>query len=60
MDIKKYHPSAWFFVGLGNAQWFHARGIENFTELDWWEEGEIKLTLRDYEVTSVARNRARW
>lgn len=21
IDIKKYHPSAWFFVGLGNAQW---------------------------------------
>lgn len=21
-DIKKYHPNAWFFVGLGNASWY--------------------------------------
>ncbi|KAF8457445.1 beta-lactamase superfamily domain-containing protein, partial [Terfezia claveryi] len=56
MDLKKYHPSAWFFVGLGNAQWFHACGIENFTRLDWCEEREIKLSRKDHEVTSVARN----
>ncbi|KAF8429211.1 beta-lactamase superfamily domain-containing protein [Tirmania nivea] len=42
MDIKKYHPSAWFFV-------FYACGVENVTEPDWWEEREIKLRPKDHE-----------
>jgi N-acyl-phosphatidylethanolamine-hydrolysing phospholipase D len=27
-----------FFVPLGLKQWFHGMGIENVTELDWWDE----------------------
>ena len=37
-----------FFVPLGLKQWFGGNGIDNVTELDWWDNAELmglKLTL---------------
>jgi len=31
-----------FFVPLGLKPWFAELGIDTVTELDWWEQGEIK------------------
>ena len=44
MKIKAKHPNVQFFAPLGNKQWFTASGIEAATELDWWEERDLKLT----------------
>ena len=41
--ISKKHPQAHFFCPLGNKKWFEDSGISNVTELDWWEEREIRL-----------------
>ncbi|MCJ1376627.1 hypothetical protein MMC20_007870 [Loxospora ochrophaea] len=43
MKIKAQHPNAHFFIPLGNKPWFTASGIVEATELDWWEERELKL-----------------
>ena len=43
MKIKAKHPNVQFFAPLGNKQWFTASGIEAATELDWWEERDLKL-----------------
>ena len=43
MKIKQRHPRAHFFVPLKNKQWFLDCGIEQVTELDWWEDTEIVL-----------------
>ncbi|KAF2208097.1 hypothetical protein CERZMDRAFT_114819 [Cercospora zeae-maydis SCOH1-5] len=34
-----------FFVPLGNAAWFEKCGFQNVTELDWWEEREVRIRL---------------
>lgn len=39
------HPSVHFFVGLGLASWFRSAGIDNVTEMDWWEDTELKLAV---------------
>ncbi|KAL9105966.1 MAG: hypothetical protein Q9187_008630, partial [Circinaria calcarea] len=43
MKIKAKHPNVHFFVPLGNKQWFTASGVEACTELDWWEERDMRL-----------------
>jgi L-ascorbate metabolism protein UlaG (beta-lactamase superfamily) len=43
MEITKKHPNCHFFVPLGVKSWFHRCGIENVTELDWWDERDITL-----------------
>ncbi|KAK7956957.1 uncharacterized protein PG986_006179 [Apiospora aurea] len=43
-SIQNNHPDAHFFVGLGLAKWFHQSGIENVTEMDWWQDVELTLT----------------
>lgn len=43
MRIKKKHPNVHFFVPLRNKQWFTASGIDKVTELDWWEERDLRL-----------------
>jgi len=35
---KKFHPH--FIVPLGNAKFLEQEGIQNITELDWWESHE--------------------
>ena len=44
MKIKAKHPNVHFFVPLRNKQWFTASGIHEVTELDWWEERDIKVS----------------
>lgn len=44
MKIKKKHPNVHFFVPLGNKKWFHDSGVEQVTELDWWEGREFTLS----------------
>lgn len=44
LKIAAKHKNVHFFVPLGNKQWFTKCGIHNVTELDWWEEQEIKLS----------------
>ncbi|KAL2044022.1 hypothetical protein N7G274_003543 [Stereocaulon virgatum] len=45
MKIKAKHPNVQFFVPLGNKKWFAESGIhEGVTELDWWEQREMKLS----------------
>ena len=51
MKIKEKHPAVHFFVPLRNKQWFTASGIEQCTELDWWEERDVKLTPTKSEST---------
>ncbi|KAL5340124.1 beta-lactamase superfamily domain-containing protein [Aspergillus crustosus] len=43
-DIHKRHPDCHFFVPLGNKAWFSNNGIENATELDWWDERDVLLS----------------
>lgn len=43
-DIQKRYPQVQFFAPLGNKKWFSSIGIPNMTELDWWEEREIRLS----------------
>ncbi|OTB09585.1 hypothetical protein M426DRAFT_50595 [Hypoxylon sp. CI-4A] len=43
-EVQKHHPNAHFFVGLGLEKWFKAGGLNNVTELDWWQEAELTLT----------------
>jgi len=56
-----------FFVPLGLKQWFGSNGIENVTELDWWDSAEfmgLKLTLAPVQHWSSRtpwdRNKTLW
>lgn len=42
-EISSRFPNAQFIVPLGNKKWFAECGIQQCTELDWWDE--IDLTL---------------
>ena len=42
-QLHESHPNCHFFAPLGNKKWFTGCGIENMTELDWWEERNIAL-----------------
>ncbi|RMD43193.1 hypothetical protein DV735_g1901, partial [Chaetothyriales sp. CBS 134920] len=43
-EIAQRHPHAHFFVPLGNKAWFSRNGLEQCTELDWWDDIELTLT----------------
>lgn len=43
-EVAKHHPRAHFFVGLGLESWFRAGGIENVTEMDWWDEVDVMFS----------------
>ncbi|KAI9758067.1 MAG: hypothetical protein M4579_003198 [Chaenotheca gracillima] len=45
--IRSLHPDTHFFVPLGNKSWFHASGIDNVTEMDWWDERVVQLKAAD-------------
>ncbi|KAK5987781.1 Metal-dependent hydrolase lscR [Cladobotryum mycophilum] len=47
LEVQKHHPNAHFFVGLGLESWFRKSGLENVTELDWWEDADFTLTIQD-------------
>ncbi|PHH82937.1 hypothetical protein CDD82_4260 [Ophiocordyceps australis] len=44
-ELQRRHGQAQFFVGLGLERWFRRCGINNVTELDWWEEAELKVEV---------------
>lgn len=43
--IKAKHPNAHYFAPLGNKKLLNDAGITEVTELDWWEERDLKLEL---------------
>ncbi|OAA58504.1 NAPE-hydrolyzing phospholipase D [Niveomyces insectorum RCEF 264] len=45
--LRKHHPHAHFFVGLGLARWFRSAGVDAVTELDWWEDAEATIAWGD-------------
>lgn len=48
-EVKKHHPNAHFFVGLGLEKWFKSSGVDNVTEMDWWDEAEVTFTPKPAE-----------
>lgn len=44
LEIQKHHPDVQFFVGLGLESWFRKSGLQNVTELDWWEDATLTVT----------------
>ncbi|KAL9638452.1 MAG: hypothetical protein Q9204_001494 [Flavoplaca sp. TL-2023a] len=42
--IQARHPNAHFFVPLRLKAFFTSSGINNVTELDWWEERDLQLS----------------
>jgi N-acyl-phosphatidylethanolamine-hydrolysing phospholipase D len=56
MEILKRHPNVHFFVPLGNKQWFSRSNIEadQVTELDWWEQREMKLVPSQTNKSEVS------
>lgn len=48
--IKERHPNAQFFVPLANKSWLEKWGIENVTELDWWDSRELVLSKTSQSV----------
>ncbi|KAG8525879.1 uncharacterized protein KY384_000639 [Bacidia gigantensis] len=57
MKIFHEHPAVHFFCPLGNKQWFVKSGIDNVTELDWWDERDIALdpwVIRPSEKAPIA------
>ncbi|ERF76227.1 hypothetical protein EPUS_04304 [Endocarpon pusillum Z07020] len=43
-EIARLHPNCHFFAPLGNKKWFLDAGINNVTEMDWWDEVDFTLT----------------
>jgi N-acyl-phosphatidylethanolamine-hydrolysing phospholipase D len=56
LKIVKKHKNVHFFVPLGIKEWFTSCGITNVTELDWWEEKEIKLSSSQSPTESTAHS----
>ena len=59
MKITAKHPNAHFFVPLKDKQWFLKSGIsaDRVTELDWWEEAEIKIDPAQKSSTVSVENK---
>lgn len=47
LEVQKHHPEAQFFVGLGLETWFRKSGLNHVTELDWWEDADLTVTVKD-------------
>jgi len=52
-EIAQKHPNCHFFAPLGNKKWFTESGINNMTELDWWEERDMTLSPSQSPSTGV-------
>lgn len=46
-EVKARFPEAHFFVGLGLAGWLRDSGVDNVTEMDWWEDAEVTVRPDD-------------
>lgn len=47
VKILEKHKNVQFFVPLGNKPWFDNLGFKNATELDWWEERELRISAAE-------------
>ncbi|TPX16379.1 uncharacterized protein E0L32_004028 [Thyridium curvatum] len=47
LRLKEKHPNCHFFVGLGIKKFFTGLGIDKCTELDWWEDAELRVRSED-------------
>ncbi len=45
LEIQKHNPNAHFFVGMGLEKWFRKAGLTHVTELDWWEDADLELSI---------------
>jgi len=54
-EIAKRHPNCHFLVPLGNKKWFEGCGIQQCTELDWWDEIDFALTPQQSSSASDAK-----
>ena len=45
--IQAKHPDTHFFVPLRNKHHLESAGIHKVTELDWWEERDVRLVGKD-------------
>ncbi|KAJ5576871.1 hypothetical protein N7535_003797 [Penicillium sp. DV-2018c] len=52
-EIAKMHPNCHFFAPFGNKAWFNSSGIQNVTEMDWWDESDIAMSPNEKETTQV-------
>ncbi|CAG8940284.1 unnamed protein product [Penicillium salamii] len=52
-EIAKRHPNCHFFAPLGNKSWFQSSGIQNVTELDWWDERDIAMSPKENKGSQV-------
>lgn len=50
LKINEKHPNVHFFAGLGLKKWFSKCGIENMTELDWWESRDFTLSANKQDT----------
>ena len=57
MKIKQKHPGVQFFAPLGNKKWFMASGIDQCTELDWWEERDLTLQPTTNPKVTVSQDK---
>ncbi|KAI4170509.1 MAG: hypothetical protein LQ343_004886 [Gyalolechia ehrenbergii] len=48
--IQYSHPNVHFFVPLRLKKFFTDSGIQNVTELDWWEERNMHLSSQDVKA----------
>ncbi|KIE03803.1 hypothetical protein MAJ_00334, partial [Metarhizium majus ARSEF 297] len=57
LEIQRHHPDVQFFVGLGLETWFRKSGLNNVTELDWWEDADLNVKVKtgEEEETLSAR-----
>lgn len=53
-EVKARFPGAHFFVGLGLSGWLRDSGVENVTEMDWWEDAEVTIKPDDEKVDTAA------
>lgn len=49
--IHKRFPNVHFFAPLGNKKWFTESGINNMTEMDWWETRDFTLSSQKEQAT---------
>ncbi|KAI6783562.1 putative NAPE-hydrolyzing phospholipase D [Emericellopsis cladophorae] len=45
LEVQKHFPHAHFFVPLGLEKWFRSSGTANVTEMDWWEDVNVHITV---------------
>ena len=46
-------PETWFFVPLGNKQWFLDIGITNVVECDWWDEYKLEVQKDGVDAKAI-------